>query len=640
MFMFKPFGKYTILKKIASGGMAEIFLATDLSPTGLARFIVIKRALAQYSDNKEFRDMFKNEGKVACNLKHRNIAPIYEFGVQNDQLYLAMEYISGINLRELIKKLKNVKKPIDIRHAVYIVKEVASGLSYAHNAIESNTGQPLNLIHRDISPQNIMLSFDGEIRIIDFGISKIADTDLTRAGHLKGKFSYMSPEQAQGGDVDERTDIFCLGIVLWELLSGQRLFSAKNEMDALKKIRSCNIPNIKKINPKIPNELVNIINQSLSKNKNLRTKTSATLEKELSIFLNKNYPEFSQYDFMSFIKETYSEEILKEREKLKSYSKKFRDYINKLNTKDDFQVTLESNMPNSKLDLPDIDDPIINTQTLTKIPNTQTNTSNNEDQSKTKKPDSTLILNQESSTFLLKEKDSDTITEISKSHSTKTKGFQKDQPINSGNSQTSKVNMNFDIINNGKESLLHYSNEMATKNKNLQTKSKSYRTNKILPNYKNEKTIDLIKNMVAVILILSIGISGVYTFKNKEKIISSKKWDKLFKEKIEPQKTHHTYLQKNISEPARNIENVSVKKVWIQTKPSGATIYMNKKAIANTPTLLDIHLNKFTGLTIYKQGYFPYPIQKHQVSQLDNSLSVTLQKNIQKVRPKNIVIIK
>ena len=249
--------------------------------------------------------MFKNEGKVACNLKHRNITPIYEFGIEKNQFFLSMEYISGRNLRELLKKLQIYKSSVNIPNAVHIIKEVASGLNYAHNAIDTSTGQPLNLIHRDISPQNIMLSFDGEIKLIDFGIAKISDTNLTRAGHLKGKFSYMSPEQAHGEPLDERTDIFCLGIILWEVLTGKRLFASKNELTSLKKVKNCDIPNAQKVNPKIPSELNNIVHKALSKNRNSRYKTAAKLEQDLSIFLNKNYPEYSHYEFISLMKLTY-----------------------------------------------------------------------------------------------------------------------------------------------------------------------------------------------------------------------------------------------------------------------------------------------------------------------------------------------
>ena len=646
--MFKPFGKYTILKKIASGGMAEIFLATDLSPAGLTRFIVIKKALAKYSDNKEFRDMFKNEGKIACNLKHRNIAPIYEFGIENNQFYLAMEYISGVNLRELIKKLRSLKKPVDIRYAVYIIKEAASGLNYAHNAIESSTGQPLNLIHRDISPQNIMLSFDGEIRIIDFGISKVADTDLTRAGHLKGKFSYMSPEQARGEAVDGRTDVFCLGIILWELLSGQRLFSGKNEIDALKKIKSCHIPDIKEINPKIPSQLADIVNQTLNKNKNLRTKTASILEKNLSIFLNKNYPEFSQYDFMSFVNKTYSKEILEEREQLKSYYKEFKSYINKLNTENNFQIKLESDMINRHLDIPNIDSHQnkveIEKETVTK---TQKSIGGLSDyvsfsRSQTEEQTRSSTFDKKSNTFLLKGKHYDTSSSIKKDTSVATKELKEPRDKTPDALHDTKTNLDFQIIKDGNKSLSAYSKTMNFKTDSLKNLPQHMKTNTNLSQIDNqERAVNLIKNIVAFGLILLIGFGGYYAFQNKEKIVSSKKWDKLFKEKTTSEQSQRIRKKKYPSETSRSISNTFIKKVWIQTTPSGATIYINKKAIANTPVSLDIDLTHLSELIIHKQGYLSYSLQKKQVDQLNNSLFITLQKNTKRRRrSKNITIIK
>ena len=324
---FQQFGKYTILKKLAGGGMAEIFLACDLGPTGIGRFLAIKKALSHFSKNEEFIDMFKNEGKVACNLKHGNIAPIYEFGFESNQLYLSMEYISGRNLRELIRKTLASKTPIDVPFSVYMIKEVAAGLNYAHNAVDSSTGQPLHLIHRDISPQNIMISFDGEIKIIDFGIAKIADTDLTKAGHLKGKFGYMSPEQARGEKLDLRGDIFCLGIILWELLANKRLFKCDNEMATLRKVQNCDIPSVQNINPQVSSSLEKIVLKTLKKNKNSRYNTALEFERDLNRLLTKKYPNFDRYDFSAFIKKIYAKDILKERETLKKYSQQFKEYM-------------------------------------------------------------------------------------------------------------------------------------------------------------------------------------------------------------------------------------------------------------------------------------------------------------------------
>ena len=184
-----------------------------------------------------------------------------------------------------------------------MIKEVASGLDHAHRLINGTTGRPLNLVHRDMSPQNIMLSFEGEVKVIDFGIAKAENQlEATQAGTLKGKFGYMSPEQADGQVVDSRTDLFSLGIVLWEMLANDRLFTSNSEAAILRKIRDCQIPSIRKINPSVPVELENIVLKSLAKDKAQRYQTAAAFQKDLNRFLNVQYPDFSPRIFLSLLK--------------------------------------------------------------------------------------------------------------------------------------------------------------------------------------------------------------------------------------------------------------------------------------------------------------------------------------------------
>ena len=316
----KKFGQFKLLKQIARGGMAEIFLGCAGTLESAHKFVVIKRILLAHSHNKEFNKMFQNEGKIAVNLNHSNIGSIYEFGIENDQYFICMEYISGRNMRQLVKKLKSQKRNLNAAICAYIMKYVCTGLDYAHNCTDSRTGQPLNIIHRDISPQNIMVSFNGDVKVIDFGIAKIDDSESTKVGVLKGKFEYMSPEQARGRPLDRQTDIFSLGNVLWELLAGRKLFVGSNEIQLLKKIRDCQIPDLKKINPDVPDRLIEIVNKALSANKNLRYKTVSELGNDISVFLNKTYPNFTNTQFEVFIKEVYVEEILEERQNLKMYS--------------------------------------------------------------------------------------------------------------------------------------------------------------------------------------------------------------------------------------------------------------------------------------------------------------------------------
>lgn len=319
---YETFGKYILLEKFAMGGMAEIYLARNQGTSGVSKFFAIKRILPQFTEQIEFIDMFKDEAKIAINLSHANIVSIFEFGIERSQFYISMDYIEGKNLRQILNKMKKSGVTFSIEQVLYIVAEVAKGLDAAHRCIDSNTGKPLNIIHRDMSPQNIMISYEGEVKIVDFGIAK-AETQLetTRAGTLKGKFGYMSPEQAEGQNVDLRTDIFAVGIVLWELLANDRLFVANNEVNTLRKIRDCQVPSLRKINPNIPQELERIVGKALAKDKNLRYQTSAAFHRELSRFLNRQFPDFSPHDFSVFVKTLFAAEILESRKKMVEFAK-------------------------------------------------------------------------------------------------------------------------------------------------------------------------------------------------------------------------------------------------------------------------------------------------------------------------------
>ncbi len=318
---FEQFGNYVLLEKLASGGMAEVFLAKRMGASGVQKFIAVKRILPQFSDSEEFVQMFKDEAKIAVNLSHSNVISIHDFGVEMDQFFLVMEYCEGRNLRQILNKMKKSNLTFSISQIVYMVKEVAAGLDHAHRCLDGSTGKPLNITHRDMSPQNVMISFEGETKIVDFGIAKAStQIETTRAGTLKGKFGYMSPEQAEGLPVDFRTDIFSLGIVLWELLANDRLFVANNEINTLRKIRECNIPSLRKINPNIPPELEKICSKSLAKDRNLRYQSAAAFHRDLNRFLNRHDPDFSPHDFSVFIKTLFANEILETRKKLVQYA--------------------------------------------------------------------------------------------------------------------------------------------------------------------------------------------------------------------------------------------------------------------------------------------------------------------------------
>ncbi len=319
---YEKFGKYVLLEKIAAGGMAEVYLAKSTVANGLNKFVAVKRILPQYFSNEEFIEMFKDEAKVAINLNHGNVVSIYDFGIEKKQFYLVMEFVEGRNLRQVINELKKSNKSFQIDQAIFMVKEVAAGLDHAHRCVDANSGRPLNITHRDMSPQNIMVSFEGEVKVIDFGIAKAeTEKEETKAGTLKGKFSYMSPEQAEGALIDPRTDIFAIGIVLWELLANDRLFSGSNEAAILRKVRDCQIPPIRKVNPLVPQELERIVMKALAKDRNVRYQTAANLHRDLNRFLNIQYPDFSSQDFSQSLKESFKIPYLEAREKLIEYAK-------------------------------------------------------------------------------------------------------------------------------------------------------------------------------------------------------------------------------------------------------------------------------------------------------------------------------
>ena len=316
------FGKYTLLEKLASGGMAEIFLSRAPGAEGIRKFVAIKRILPQFSDSKEYKEMFTSEAKIAVNLSHSNVVSIHEFGIQNKQLFLIMEYVEGRNLRQILNKMKELSIRLSLDQVIYIIKEVAAGLDHAHRCIDDSTGQALNIIHRDMSPQNIMMSFEGEVKIVDFGIARIGtQAEMTPEGTLKGKFGYMSPEQTEGKSIDLKTDIFSLGIILWEFIANERLFLAKNEISTLKKIRKCEIPNLTRLNPNVSPDLERIVKKALAKDKNFRYQNAALLHRDLNRFLNKRFPDFSSQEFSGVIKKIYAKEIVESRKRIIEYAK-------------------------------------------------------------------------------------------------------------------------------------------------------------------------------------------------------------------------------------------------------------------------------------------------------------------------------
>lgn len=279
--------KYNLLKKIAVGGMAEIFLAEQTGPGGFKKRLVIKRILEHLikEGDSKFLQMFQDEARLAAGLSHPNIVQIFELGQDNGTYYIAMEYIHGYNLRSVIKDCNKHGMWLSPEYIAKIGSQICEGLEYAHNFCDSD-GSHLNIIHRDVSPQNLILSNQGVIKIVDFGIAKASSNEVkTQAGVIKGKLAYMSPEQVKGQKLDRRSDIFSLGIVLYELATHQRPFQGKSDLDILRAILEAKPTPIEQFRPDFPHEMSQIIYRALAKNREDRYSSSRDLQWDLERFI-------------------------------------------------------------------------------------------------------------------------------------------------------------------------------------------------------------------------------------------------------------------------------------------------------------------------------------------------------------------
>jgi len=309
--MAVKFGKYILLDKIATGGMAEIWLAKQTGVEGFEKLVVIKKILPHFTHDKEFVTMFLDEARIAAKLNHPNIVQIYDLGKEQNTYYIAMEYISGDDIRGILQTSIKQGKFLPLQLAVRIISQAAAGLHYAHTLTDMY-GTPMNIVHRDISPQNILVTYTGTTKIVDFGIAKAAtQSQETRAGTLKGKFAYMSPEQALGKKLDGRSDLFALGIVLYEITVGKRLFKSDSELKTLRMITEEPIVSPIELNPKYPKRLNDIIMKALERDRDKRFKNCNEFHVELEAFL-RDYPKpSSTVDLSKWMKKIFAEKIEK-----------------------------------------------------------------------------------------------------------------------------------------------------------------------------------------------------------------------------------------------------------------------------------------------------------------------------------------
>ncbi|HVO31866.1 MAG TPA: protein kinase [bacterium] len=265
------YGQYQLVEKIASGGMAEVFKAKYRTFGDIEKTVIVKRILPQYTNDDEFTKMFVDEARISMALQHVNLVHTFDFGQIDGAYYLAMEYVEGADLQSILRECHFRRIPIPMELSVLLVAEVLRGLDYAHRRVDPSTGKKMGIVHRDISPANIMISYAGNVKVMDFGIAKAkTKSSTTQIGTLKGKYSYMSPEQARGDDVDFRSDVFSCGIILYELVTGVRPFRGKAELEILERVKAAKYDPPRNVNPHIPARLAEIIDISLAADREKR----------------------------------------------------------------------------------------------------------------------------------------------------------------------------------------------------------------------------------------------------------------------------------------------------------------------------------------------------------------------------------
>jgi serine/threonine-protein kinase len=265
--------------------MAEVFRAESEGLEGFKKQVAIKRVLPHLSEKKRFIAMFLDEARLSARLSHSNCVQVFDIGVGDNAFFIVMEFVDGANLKSVAEQMKKTGKQFSVQVATHIAIEICKGLSYAHE-LTDNAGTPLEIVHRDMSPPNVLITKYGEVKIVDFGLAKASSQlEKSEPGIIKGKFSYLSPEAALGQEVDLRTDIFAVGIILFELLTGQRLFMGDTDFQTVKKVQLAEVPSVRQINRDVPPELEQILNRALARDPNQRYATARELGQDLTRFL-------------------------------------------------------------------------------------------------------------------------------------------------------------------------------------------------------------------------------------------------------------------------------------------------------------------------------------------------------------------
>jgi serine/threonine-protein kinase len=330
---FEVFGEYVLLKQLAAGGMAEVFLARPTNPNANGRIVVVKRILKQIANDPVFIKMFRSEIRVTLGFNHPHTIQLHDFGEVDYQPYIAMEFIEGKSLKQIMEKFAEKSEVIPVPTVLGLLAQAASGLSYAHHFENTATGEVVNAVHRDISPHNLLVSYDGNLKVIDFGIAKAKNeiADKTRAGQIKGKCAYLSPEQLKEEALDGRSDVFSLGIVAWEMLTGHRLFHKQGdtELQVIQRIQNCEqhivAPSV--VNSEVPKEVDELILKALAKDRDDRFATAEAFQGAIRRVMRALYPTYTYADTAQIMRALFESDMLLERMALRDANDRAQELL-------------------------------------------------------------------------------------------------------------------------------------------------------------------------------------------------------------------------------------------------------------------------------------------------------------------------
>ncbi len=318
----RAFGRYALFDFIGKGGMAEIYLARQKTELGPARRCVVKQIRPELAKDSVFSDMLVHEAKLAARLNHANVVQVFDLGREGDRLFIAMEYIEGFDLNDLLRRCSRAKVPLPFELGVHVLCEALKGLDYAHRRAD-DAGRTLGIVHRDVSPSNLLVSFEGEVKVCDFGIARandaIADLAGGSAAHelgeaIKGKAGYMSPEHARGEAIDARADVFAAGIMLWELAAGRRMYRTGEGRDSLiEQARRADIPPLERRGLPAEEKLQQIVAKALARDREARYPSAAAMQRDLGDYAISAKMMTSPLRLGEWLKATFGEDILARR---------------------------------------------------------------------------------------------------------------------------------------------------------------------------------------------------------------------------------------------------------------------------------------------------------------------------------------